>query len=253
MQANTLYVQNLAWSTLSEDLQEAFRSCQGVEDAFIMSNKNGRPAGYGFVRFGSKEAAAAAEQAMNGVELDGRAIRVRLARPGRTDAPGDSSGGTAESAAAASSGSGSAEYGAASETETRVVVSNLPAGFTYREVFGMCSLFGEVTKVIMYSKSSSKGVPGHEGDAEVVEQVEQDAAAVEGDAAADDEDEQGGSGATQQQEGRRKQGGSAVALMVGRSAAERVVAELDKRVVQGARVRAYLYRPRVGKKAAPVA
>jgi hypothetical protein len=61
MQANTLYVQNLAWSTLSEDLQEAFRSCQGYEDAFVKFDKDDRPAGYGFVRFGSEEAAMAAE------------------------------------------------------------------------------------------------------------------------------------------------------------------------------------------------
>jgi hypothetical protein len=61
MQANTLYVQNLAWATLSEDLQEAFRNNPGFEDAFIMMNKNDRPAGYGFVKFSSEEAAKAAE------------------------------------------------------------------------------------------------------------------------------------------------------------------------------------------------
>jgi hypothetical protein len=61
MQANTLYVQNLAWSTMSEHLQDTFCNCPGYEDAFIKLNKNGRPAGYGFVRFSSEEAAAAAE------------------------------------------------------------------------------------------------------------------------------------------------------------------------------------------------
>jgi RNA recognition motif-containing protein len=61
MQANTLYVQNLAWSTLSEDLQEAFRSCQGYKDAFVKFDKDDRPAGYGFVRFTSEAAAMAAE------------------------------------------------------------------------------------------------------------------------------------------------------------------------------------------------
>jgi RNA recognition motif-containing protein len=61
MKANTLYVQNLAWSTLTEDLQEAFRSCQGFKDAFVKLDRDGRPAGYGFVRFGSEETAAAAE------------------------------------------------------------------------------------------------------------------------------------------------------------------------------------------------
>jgi hypothetical protein len=62
MQPNTLFVNNLAWATLSEDLQEAFSSCKGFEDAFVMVGRDGRPAGYGFVRFGSEEAAAAAAE-----------------------------------------------------------------------------------------------------------------------------------------------------------------------------------------------
>jgi hypothetical protein len=67
MQANTLYVQNLAWSIETEHLQDAFRNSPGYEDAFIKINKDGRPAGYGFVRFGSEETAAAAEAVSGGM------------------------------------------------------------------------------------------------------------------------------------------------------------------------------------------
>jgi hypothetical protein len=86
MQVNTLYVQNLAWSTLTDDLQEAFRNCQGYEDAFVKMRKNGRPAGFGFVRFGSEETAAAAAQVCEGLggeggggccSRKGRAVRLQ--------------------------------------------------------------------------------------------------------------------------------------------------------------------------------
>jgi RNA recognition motif-containing protein len=71
VQANTLYVQNLAYSILAEDLQEAFSSCQGYEDANIVV-KAGKPAGYGFVRFSSEEAAAAVAEVCEGFEVLGQ-------------------------------------------------------------------------------------------------------------------------------------------------------------------------------------
>lgn len=59
-QASTLFVQNLAWATMDEDLKEHFSGCEGLADAFITFNKEGRPSGVGFVRFDSPAAAAAA-------------------------------------------------------------------------------------------------------------------------------------------------------------------------------------------------
>jgi RNA recognition motif-containing protein len=191
-------------------------------------------------------------QAMNGSELDGRIIRVRFTRRGRTDAPSDdSSSSSSGSSRVLGASSGDGQSVLPTETESRVVVSNLPEGFTWREVFGMCSLFGEVNKVKLYSKSSSsKDVTGL-GD-ENDEQVEQDAAAV-GDAAAAEEDDDSSSAQQKQQQRAAQDGGSAVVMISGRDAAERVVAELNKREVQGSRLRASFYNSRPKKKAAAAA
>jgi RNA recognition motif-containing protein len=183
---------------------------------------------------------------MNGIELDGRVIKVRFTRPGRIDAPSDDNSSSSSRVSRASSADGKAVV---PETETRVVVGNLPQGYTYREVFGMCSLFGEVKKVKLYIKSSRSDVTGL--DEANDEQVEQDAAAV-GDAAAAEDDDDGVSAQQQQQQRQRagKDDGSAVVFMAGRDAAERVVAELNKRQVQGSKLQASLYRSRPKKSAA---
>jgi RNA recognition motif-containing protein len=187
-------------------------------------------------------------QAMNGSELDGRRIKVRFTRRGRTDASNDDS---SSSGRVRGASSGDGQSVSPTETESRVVVSNLPEGFTWREVFGMCSLFGEVNKVKLYLKSSSsKDVTGLEDEND--EQVEQDAAAV-GDAAAADEDVDSSSAQQQQQQRTGQDGGSAVVMISGRDAAERVVAELNNREVQGSRLRASFYRSRPKKKAAAAA
>eukprot|EP00775_Hariotina_reticulata_P012227 gene12227-12365_t len=45
---------------MSEDLKEHFKGCDGISDAFITHNKDGRPSGTGFAVFSSAEAAYAA-------------------------------------------------------------------------------------------------------------------------------------------------------------------------------------------------
>jgi hypothetical protein len=112
----------------------------------------------------------------------------------------------------------------------------------------MCSLFGHVNKVKLYSKgsSSSSGI-----DEDAAEQVEQDAAAVDGDAAAEEEEEQ-----QQQQQQRNQAGGAAVVMMDSREGAERVIAELHMRDVQGSSLQARFYnerRARASKEATPAA
>ena len=56
-----------------------------------MDRDTGRSKGFGFVEMGSDQEAQAAIQAMNGKEVDGRALTVNEAKP-RTDG-GRSSGG----------------------------------------------------------------------------------------------------------------------------------------------------------------
>lgn len=73
-----LYVGNLNYSTNEESLKELFSSYGNVISVNIISGR-----GFGFVEMETPEAAAAAKDALNGTELDGRTIKVDDARPRR--------------------------------------------------------------------------------------------------------------------------------------------------------------------------
>ncbi len=73
-----LYVGNLNYSTNEESLKELFSSYGNVTSVNIISGR-----GFGFVEMETPEAAAAAKEALNGTELDGRTIKVDDARPRR--------------------------------------------------------------------------------------------------------------------------------------------------------------------------
>jgi RNA recognition motif-containing protein len=57
---------------------------------------SGRPRGFGFVTMGSPEEAQKAIAAMNGAQLDGRALTVNIARPREDRPPGGGGGGRRE-------------------------------------------------------------------------------------------------------------------------------------------------------------
>ena len=82
MASKTLYVGNLNYNTMEQALAELFAGQGHVADVRIMMGK-----GFGFVEMASEEEAAKAKDALNGVQLDGRTIRVDEARPRRGEAP----------------------------------------------------------------------------------------------------------------------------------------------------------------------
>ncbi len=78
--SNKLYVGNLPWSTDNMGLREMFETYGPVEDArVVMDRETGRSRGFGFVTFESTEDAESA-LAQDGQEIDGRQIRVNVAR-----------------------------------------------------------------------------------------------------------------------------------------------------------------------------
>jgi cold-inducible RNA-binding protein len=88
-----LYVGNLSYEATEQDLQDLFGQHGPVTEALMMMDKTtGRPRGFGFVTMGTREAAEAAIQALNGKEWKGRALTVNEARP-REERPGGSGGG----------------------------------------------------------------------------------------------------------------------------------------------------------------
>ncbi|MCR4280695.1 MAG: RNA-binding protein [Candidatus Komeilibacteria bacterium] len=87
-----LYVGNLSYSTNDASLNEAFSAFGTVVSATVISDKmSGRSKGFGFVEMSTDEEAQAA-MALDGQEIDGRAIRVSEARP-QEDRPRRSFGG----------------------------------------------------------------------------------------------------------------------------------------------------------------
>ena len=88
-----LFVGNLSFNTTQEQLQDMFGAHGPVQEVDVIKDKfSGRPRGFGFVTMESKEAAEAAIQALNGKQLDGRAMTVNEARP-REERPPRSGGG----------------------------------------------------------------------------------------------------------------------------------------------------------------
>ena len=80
--SNKLFVGNLSFNTTENDLQDAFAAHGTVTEANLMMDRaTGRPRGFAFVTMSSPEEAQKAIDALNGKELDGRALTVNLARP----------------------------------------------------------------------------------------------------------------------------------------------------------------------------
>ena len=77
-----LYVGNLTYGVTDGDLQTMFAAHGTVQSAqVVMDRDTGRSKGFGFVEMGSDQEAQAAIAAMNGKEIDGRALTVNEARP----------------------------------------------------------------------------------------------------------------------------------------------------------------------------
>ena len=72
-----LFVGGLSWGTTDDGLRAAFESFGEVVEAKVVQDRDtGRSRGFGFVTFADDAAATRAIEEMNGVELEGRNIRV---------------------------------------------------------------------------------------------------------------------------------------------------------------------------------
>jgi RNA recognition motif-containing protein len=80
--SNKLFVGNLSFNTTENDLQDAFAAHGTVtETNLMMDRETNRPRGFGFVTMSSAEEAQKAIEALNGKDLDGRALTVNVAKP----------------------------------------------------------------------------------------------------------------------------------------------------------------------------
>lgn len=87
-----IFVGNLSFGTAESDLRTRFEAHGGVSRVSIVTDRDtGRSRGFAFVEMDDDAQADAAIAALNGSQIDGRALNVNIARP-RAES-GNSNGG----------------------------------------------------------------------------------------------------------------------------------------------------------------
>jgi len=180
----TLYVKNVSFTTTEEGLRDMFASVGALRSVRIPRRRNPKARsatgdkprdasvpeylsmGYGFVEFASAADAGTALRTLQGAELDGHALELRLAEGA---AAGGGDGGGAGPAAAApqskkprrSAGDATATGGAASggggdangdERGTKLLVRNLAFEATKGDLQGLFTPFGAVKSIRLPKK-----------------------------------------------------------------------------------------------------
>ena len=112
MAGTRLYVGNLNYTTTEEGLREAFGGDgRVVKDVYVVIDRDtGRPRGFAFVEMGSPADCQSAVEAMDGADLDGRALKVNEARERTSRGPSGGGGGGGGYAGGGGGGGGGGGY-----------------------------------------------------------------------------------------------------------------------------------------------
>ncbi|HEX3720524.1 MAG TPA: RNA-binding protein [Verrucomicrobiae bacterium] len=95
--SNKLFVGNLSFNITENELRDAFAAHGTVTEANLMMDRmTNRPRGFGFVTMSTADEARKAIDALNGKDMDGRALTVNVAKPREERAPGGGGGGRRE-------------------------------------------------------------------------------------------------------------------------------------------------------------
>jgi RNA recognition motif-containing protein len=89
----TLYVGNLAHETTDVDLRTAFSPFGKVVSAKIVSDRRGRPKGFGYVEMSDGESARVAMESLRGTQINGRTMDIVLEDRARRRSGGIGRGG----------------------------------------------------------------------------------------------------------------------------------------------------------------
>jgi cold-inducible RNA-binding protein len=93
MNESRLFVGNLAYQTMDNDLQDYFSQAGVVTSVNVMLDKfTGKSRGFAFVEMGTADEANKAVEMFHGKEFQGRQLTVNIARP-REDRPPRGGGG----------------------------------------------------------------------------------------------------------------------------------------------------------------
>ena len=93
--ATKLYVGNLSYQTTDQQLHDLFSEAGNVSSAQVVTDRyTGQARGFGFVEMASEDEAQQAIAAINGRNVDGRALVVNESRPREGGGGGGSRGGS---------------------------------------------------------------------------------------------------------------------------------------------------------------
>ena len=91
---NKLYVGNLSWGIDTDGLNDIFAEHGEITDVIVLADREtGRSRGFGFVTFATADQARSAIEALNGVEIDGRPLKVNEAQERQDRGGGGGRGG----------------------------------------------------------------------------------------------------------------------------------------------------------------
>ena len=80
--SNKIYVGNLSFNTDEAELREVFSRYGDVSSCKLITDRStGRSKGFGFVEMSTSQNAEEAISSLNGIDLDGRNLRVNEAQP----------------------------------------------------------------------------------------------------------------------------------------------------------------------------
>jgi len=80
--SSNLYVGNLSFDVVEEELHELFASLGEVVSAKVITDREtGRPRGFGFVEMANAEEAQKAIESLDGKDFKGRNLKVNIAKP----------------------------------------------------------------------------------------------------------------------------------------------------------------------------
>jgi cold-inducible RNA-binding protein len=82
MNESRLFVGNLSYQTMEQDLQEHFSQAGVVSSVNLMLDKfTGKSRGFAFIEFSTPEEAVKAVEMFHNTDFQGRALTVNIARP----------------------------------------------------------------------------------------------------------------------------------------------------------------------------
>ena len=88
MSESRLFVGNLAFQTMENDLQDYFSQAGVISSVNLMMDKfTGKSRGFAFIEFATPAEAAKAVEMFHSKEFQGRALTVNIARPREERAP----------------------------------------------------------------------------------------------------------------------------------------------------------------------